>query len=161
MKTADIQEGKKAPDFSLPATTGENIRLSDYQGKKNVVLYFYPKDNTPGCTQESCDFRDTLPKIKRKDTEVLGISPDPLKSHENFKSKYRLNFPLLSDEKREVVRLYGVWKEKSLYGRKYMGVERSTFVIDKKGILRKIFSKVKVTGHAEEVLDILSSPQLF
>lgn len=157
MATEKIVEGKKALDFSLPSTTGKNIRLSEYRGKKNVVLYFYPKDNTPGCTQESCDFRDALPKISKKGTEVLGVSVDSLKSHENFKSKYDLPFPLLSDEQKEVVNQYGVWKQKSLYGRTYMGVERTTVIIDKEGIVRKVFSKVKVGGHSEEVLNFLAT----
>lgn len=152
---AELKEGNKAPEFSLPSTDGKEISLADYKGKKNVVLYFYPKDNTPGCTQESCDFRDFSGKFAKKDAVVLGLSADSLKSHDNFKSKFSLPFPLLSDENKEVIKKYGVWKEKSMYGKKYMGIERTTVVINKEGKIAKIYPKVKVTGHAEEVLSAL------
>jgi thioredoxin-dependent peroxiredoxin len=147
-----LQEGKAAPSFSLPSTEGKEISLSDFKGKKNVVLYFYPKDNTPGCTQESCDFRDMTKLFAKKDAVILGISADSIKSHEGFRDKFSLSFPLLSDETKETIKKYDVWKEKSLYGKTYMGIERTTVVIDKEGKVRKIFPKVKVTGHAEEVL---------
>lgn len=150
-----LQEGKTAPDFSLPSTEGKEISLSDFKGKKSIVLYFYPKDNTPGCTQESCDFRDMNKLFAKKDAVILGISADSVKSHEGFQSKFKLSFPLLSDESKDVIKKYGVWKEKSMYGKKYMGIERTTVVIDKEGKVRKIFPKVKVTGHAEEVLESL------
>jgi peroxiredoxin Q/BCP len=150
-----LQEGKAAPDFSLPSTEGKEIKLSDFKGKKSIVLYFYPKDNTPGCTQESCDFRDISAKFAKKDAVILGVSADSLKSHDSFRDKFKLPFPLLSDENKEVIKKYGLWVEKSLYGKKYMGIERTTVVIDKEGKVRKIFPKVKVTGHAEEVLESL------
>ncbi len=149
------QEGKKAPDFKLPSTEGKEIALSDFKGEQPVVLYFYPKDDTPGCTQEACDFRDLFKKFKG--AAIFGISADPLKAHEKFQKKYLLPFPLLSDETKEVIKNYGVWKEKSMYGKKYMGIERTTIVIDKLGKVAKIFPKVKVTGHVEEVLETVRS----
>lgn len=148
-----ITEGSKAPDFTLPSSEGGEVTLSDFKGKRNVVLYFYPKDNTPGCTKEACDFRDMSKKFQKKDTVVLGISADSLKSHDSFKSKYKLSFPLLSDENKEVIKKYGVWQEKSLYGKKFMGIVRSTFVINKEGKIAKIFPKVRVDGHAGAVLE--------
>ncbi len=147
---AELKEGKKAPAFTLEDASGKKISLKDYSGKK-VVLYFYPKDMTSGCTAEACDFRDALPDFKKLKTAVLGVSPDPVKSHEKFAEKYDLNFPLLSDTDKKVVEKYGVWKEKSMYGKKYMGVERTTFIIDEEGKIQKIFPKVKVKGHVEEV----------
>lgn len=152
-----LQEGKKAPDFKLPSSEGDMMKLSDFQGKKNVVLYFYPKDNTPGCTQESCDFRDAHKKFKDQKTVILGVSPDSLKSHDKFIEKFELPFTLLSDEKKKVLEKYGVWKEKNMYGRKYMGVERTTVVIDKTGVVRKIYPKVKVKEHVKEVLKEVKS----
>ncbi|MGK9477856.1 thioredoxin-dependent thiol peroxidase [Melioribacter sp. OK-6-Me] len=146
-----IEEGKKAPAFTLPDQNGKKISLKDFNGKK-VVLYFYPKDNTSGCTKEACDFRDAFPDFQKIDAVVIGISPDSVESHRKFADKYKLPFILLSDEKKEVLEKYGVWKEKSLYGKKYMGVERTTVIIDENGKIIKIFPKVKVNGHSEEVL---------
>jgi len=149
-----LKEGDKAPDFTAKDDAGHEVSLKDFRGKK-VVLYFYPKDNTSGCTKEACDFRDNLGRIKRKDAVVLGVSPDSEKSHGKFKSKFDLTFPLLVDEDKKLVNAFGVWQEKSLYGRKFMGVVRTTFVIDEKGKIAKIFSKVKVAGHVDEVLEAL------
>lgn len=149
-----LKQGDKAPDFTAKDDQGHDLSLKDFRGKK-VVLYFYPKDDTSGCTKEACDFRDNLGRIKRKDAIVLGVSPDSEKSHGKFKSKFDLTFPLLVDEDKKLVNTYGVWKEKSMYGRKYMGVERTTFVIDEQGKIAKIFPKVKVAGHVEEVLAAL------
>ena len=131
--------------------SGEKIKLKDLRGK-TVVLYFYPKDNTPGCTTEACDFRDSFAAFKKKNAVLLGVSPDSVKSHEKFKTKFELPFPLIADEDHSIAEKYGVWKEKSMYGRKYMGIERSTFVIDKDGKLAEIYNKVKVKGHVEDVL---------
>ncbi|SRR5579883_1178153 len=150
-----LQEGDKAPDFKAKDDKGHDISLKDFRGKK-VVLYFYPKDDTSGCTKEACNFRDNLARIKRKDAVVLGVSPDSEKSHEKFKDKYDLTFPLVADPDKEIVNEYGVWKEKSMYGRKYMGVERTTFIIDEKGKIAKIFPKVKVEGHVDAVMEALS-----
>ncbi len=149
-----LKEGNKAPDFKLPGDDGKTHSLKDYKGKK-VVLYFYPKDDTSGCTKEACDFRDNMKRIAKKDTVVIGVSKDSIKSHNKFKDKYDLNFLLLSDEDCKVLEKYGVWQEKSMYGRKYMGVVRSTFIIDENGKIKKIFSKVKVPGHVDEVLENL------
>jgi len=151
-----LNEGDKAPDFSATDDKGNTVSLKDLRGKK-IVLYFYPKDDTTGCTKEACDFRDNLARIKRKDAIVLGVSPDSVKKHTKFKDKYDLTFPLLADEEKKIVNDYGVWKEKSMYGRKYMGVERTTFLIDEKGKIAKIFPKVKVAGHVDEVLEALSA----
>lgn len=144
--------GELAPDFTLPASTGKNISLSDFRGRK-IVLYFYPKDNTPTCTTESCDFRDYNGKFARAKAKVIGISPDEVKSHLKFIDKYELPFPLLADTEHEVCEQYGVWQEKSMYGRKYMGVVRSTFLIDEEGKLVREWRSVKVKGHVEEVLE--------
>ena len=151
-----LEEGKPAPDFSLPSSEGGEVSLSDFKNKKKVVLYFYPKDDTPGCTKEACDLRDSIKKIEKEEAVILGLSKDSLASHETFIKKYKLPFTLLSDENKDTIKKYGVWKEKSLYGKKFMGIERTTVVIDKKGIVRKIFPKVKVEGHAEAVLETLS-----
>ncbi|BBM36080.1 thioredoxin-dependent thiol peroxidase [Pseudoleptotrichia goodfellowii] len=141
----------KAPDFELPADNGEIIKLSDYKGK-TVVLYFYPKDSTPGCTQEACSFRDNFERIANKGVTVLGISKDSIKKHKNFKEKNKLPFLLLSDENNDVCEKYQVWKEKMNFGKKYFGIERSTFLIDNKGNIVKEWRKVKVNGHVDEVL---------
>ncbi len=143
--------GKAAPAFSLPDETGRKVSLKDFKGSP-VVLYFYPKDSTPGCTVEACDFRDNLSRLKKFGAQVLGVSADSAASHARFKEKQGLNFPLLSDEAREVLERYGVWKEKSLYGRKFMGIERTTFVIDAAGKVAAVFPKVKVKGHADAVI---------
>ncbi len=143
--------GKKVPDFKLPATGDQDIRLKDYQGK-NVVIYFYPKDNTPGCTQEGQDFRDHYSKFKRAKTVIFGVSRDSVKVHTNFKAKHEFPFELISDADEKLCSLFDVIKLKKLYGREYLGIERSTFLIDSKGILREEWRKVKVKGHAEEVL---------
>ena len=146
-----VDVGDKAPAFTLPTDGGGEVSLKDFKGNA-VVLYFYPKDDTSGCTAEACAFRDALPDFSKVKAQVLGISRDPVKSHDKFKAKYDLTFPLVSDEEGQVCEAYGVWVEKSMYGRKYMGIERSTFVIDGKGVIRNVWHKVKVPGHADEVL---------
>jgi peroxiredoxin Q/BCP len=146
-----LEIGDKAPDFTLPADGGGKVSLKDLKGK-TVILYFYPKDDTSGCTAEACAFRDQLPDFSKTKATVLGVSRDSVASHEKFKKKYGLTFPLLSDEAGKVTEAYGAWVEKSMYGRKYMGIDRSTFLIDPKGVIRGIWRKVKVPGHAEEVL---------
>lgn len=146
-----LEIGDKAPDFTLPTDGGGTVRLSDLKGQ-HVVLYFYPKDDTSGCTAEACQFRELFPKFGRSDATVIGISRDSVASHDKFKKKYKLPFTLAADEQGKVTERYGVWVQKSMYGRKYMGIERSTFVIDGKGVIRGIWRKVKVPGHAEEVL---------
>jgi len=151
-----VEEGKPAPDFALPDQHGNSIRLSKLKGAP-VVLYFYPKDNTPGCTKEACSFRDSFPAFEAIGARILGISPDGVESHAKFGEKYELPFSLLADTENKVAELFGVWKEKSMYGKKYMGIERSTFVLDAKGIVRKIFPKVKVEGHAAQVLEAVKA----
>jgi len=146
-----VDVGDKAPSFTLPADGGGEVSLKDLKGK-TVVLYFYPKDDTSGCTAEACAFRDALPDFSKVDAEIVGISRDPVKSHDKFKAKYDLPFPLASDEDGKVCEAYGTWVEKSMYGRKYMGIERSTFLVDGKGVIRNVWRKVKVPGHADEVL---------
>lgn len=146
--------GELAPDFSLPASNNQTVKLSDFRGK-NVVLYFYPKDMTPGCTTEACDFRDQHEDYKKMGAVVLGISPDPLKRHESFIEKHNLPFLLLSDEDHQVAEAYGVWTLKKNFGKEYMGIERSTFVIDSEGKIAKEWRKVKVKGHVEEVLQFI------
>ncbi|MCB9766609.1 MAG: thioredoxin-dependent thiol peroxidase [Candidatus Omnitrophica bacterium] len=153
---ATPQEGKKAPAFSLPSSTGKKISLKDLAGKK-VVLYFYPKDNTPGCTTEACAFRDAHKSFEKSDTVILGVSPDGIASHEKFINKYDLPFVLLADEDHAVAEKYGVWQEKSMYGKKFMGIVRATFVIDREGKIAKIFPKVKVKGHDDEVLEAVKA----
>lgn len=146
--------GETAPDFTLPRDGGGEVKLSDLKGKP-VVLYFYPKDDTTGCTKEACGFRDALPDFAKLDAEIVGVSPDSVKKHDKFKAKYDLPFTLASDEEKQVVEAYGVWVEKSMYGRKYMGVERSTFLIDADGKIAALWRKVKVPGHVEAVLKAL------
>ncbi len=151
----EVQFQKPAPRvFQLPDQNGLEVSLDDYKGKW-VIVYFYPKDNTSGCTKEACNFRDDFPDFKKLKAVILGISPDSIESHKKFADKFDLPFSLLSDEKKLVHEKYGVWKEKSMYGRKYMGVERSTFIIDKTGKVRKIFRKVKVADHNKEVMEAL------
>lgn len=147
-----VEIGDKAPSFTLPADGGGKVSLKDFKGKP-VVLYFYPKDDTSGCTAEACAFRDQLPDFSKLKTAVIGISRDSAASHDKFKTKYQLPFPLASDEDGKVCEAYGVWAEKSMYGRKYMGIERSTFLIDGNGMLRGVWRKVKVPGHVEAVLE--------
>jgi peroxiredoxin Q/BCP len=148
--------GKKVPDFRLPATGDREIALSDYAGK-NVVVYFYPKDSTPGCTTEGQDFRDKIHTFRRRNTVILGISRDSVKSHENFKAKQQFPFDLLSDADETACRLFDVIREKNMYGRKVMGIERSTFLIDDQGILRREWRKVAVKGHVDEVLEAIKA----
>lgn len=155
-KHAELSVGDNAPDFELPSSEGKPVRLSSMKGK-SVVLYFYPQDDTTGCTIEACGFRDTLPKFEKVDAVVLGVSKDSLGSHEKFINKYSLNFTLLSDTDLEAHRLYGTWKEKVNYGRKYMGTERSTFVIGADGKIKKIFRRVNPKGHEVEVLTALKA----
>jgi peroxiredoxin Q/BCP len=148
--TKSVAEGDQIPKFSLEADDGTTVTLDSLAGK-NVVLYFYPKDDTPGCTKEACDFRDAFPRFGKVDAVVIGVSPDSVESHKKFKAKYGLPFRLLSDEGHKLADAFGVWKEKFMYGRKFMGIERTTVIIDRKGRVAKIFPKVKVPGHAEEV----------
>src|SRR5437867_2497016 len=147
-------EGDPAPDFRLPADDGKTYSLKDLRGQK-VVLYFYPKDDTPGCTKEACSFRDNLSRVRSKGAVVLGVSKDDLASHAKFRQKYSLSFPLLSDIGGKVLSAYGVWKEKSLYGKTFMGIERTTYIIGKDGRIEKVFPRVKVDGHTDEVLAAL------
>jgi len=147
--------GKPAPEFSLPATTGENISLKQFKGKKTVVLYFYPKDETPGCTREACDFRDLNAEFEKYNTVILGVSTDGMESHQHFREKQRLPFPLLSDEDATVSKMYGVYKQKNLYGKKSMGIERTTFVVDRTGRIAQIYPKVKVEGHVADLLEFV------
>jgi peroxiredoxin Q/BCP len=150
----ELKVGQKAPDFTAMNDKGEKVKLADLKGKK-VVLYFYPKDDTPGCTKEACAFRDGIDEIKSHGAVVMGVSADSVDSHKKFKSKFELNFPLLADSDKKMVEAYGVWKEKSMYGKKYMGIERTTFIIDESGKIAHIFPKVKVEQHYDEVLEAL------
>jgi len=149
-----LTEGKLAPDFELPSSTGETVKLSDYRGQR-VLLYFYPKDMTSSCTQQACDFRDRHEEFKGLNTVILGISIDPMKQHDKFIAKYGLPFILLSDEEHQVAEQYGVWQLKKMYGKEYMGTVRSTFLIDEEGVLLKSWSKVRVKGHIEAALEVL------
>lgn len=150
-KSKGLEVGDKAPDFELPAHPKGKISLKQYVGKKNVVLYFYPRDNTPGCTQEACDFRDNIETFDDSKTVVLGVSTDGVASHGKFAEKFELPFPLLADEGNKVAEKYGVWVEKNNYGKKYMGMQRATFLIDKKGKIAAVWPKVKVEGHVAAV----------
>jgi thioredoxin-dependent peroxiredoxin len=152
-----LQAGVHAPGFNLPASGGKQINLADFAGKKKVVLYFYPKADTPGCTTEACGFRDAIAEYDKANVAVLGISPDPVEDVNKFAAKFHLSFPLLADADHAVAEKYGVWQEKSMYGRKYMGVVRTTFVIGKDGKIGKVFEKVKPDGHETEVLQWLKS----
>ncbi len=155
-EAVDLQIGETAPPFTLPDDAGTPTSLSQFRGKR-VVLYFYPKDDTPGCTKEACAFRDGRSQLAKRDTVVLGVSADSIESHRKFKQKYGLTFPLLSDADKRVVSAYGVWKEKALYGLKYMGIARATFIIGPDGKIEKIFPAVKVDGHLEAILEALGS----
>ena len=150
-----IREGTIAPDFTLTTDGGGEVTLSDFRGQR-VVLYFYPKDDTPGCTTEACSFRDDYSEIITAGAVVLGVSPDSVKSHDKFKLKYGLPFALLSDPDHQVAEMYGAWGEKEMYGRTYMGILRSTFVIDEEGRIIKVFPKVKPKNHSQEVLAVLA-----
>ena len=147
--------GRPAPDFTLPSTTGEDITLKSFKGKKTVVLYFYPKDETPGCTKEACAFRDHHEDFEKNNVVVLGVSTDPMDAHNAFKEKHTLPFPLLSDEDATVSKLYGVYKQRNLYGKKYLGIERTTFVVDRTGRIAQIYPRVKVDGHVDNVMEFV------
>ncbi len=153
-----LAEGLRAPAFTLPSQDGERIRLTGFRGRW-VVLYFYPKDMTPGCTLEACEFRDRAAQFKRRGAVILGVSPDDSASHQEFLRKYKLPFPLLVDRDSKIAARYGVWREKSNYGRKYMGIVRSTFLIDPSGKLARIFDNLRVKGHAEKVLMTLKDSE--
>ncbi|WML51310.1 thioredoxin-dependent thiol peroxidase [Neobacillus sp. PS3-12] len=153
-----VEAGMAAPNFTLEANNGEKVSLSDFQGK-NIVLYFYPKDMTPGCTTEACDFRDQYENFEALNAVILGVSPDPVNKHVKFVEKYGLPFLLLADPDHQVAEAYGVWQLKKNYGKEYMGIERSTFVIDKEGKIAKEWRKVKVKGHVEEALDYIRDNQ--
>lgn len=150
----ELKVGDKAPSFKLKNQDGKIISLSDFKGK-SIVLYFYPKDDTSGCTKEACNFRDEFPKFGKMKAEIIGLSADSVESHKKFATKYKLPFNLLSDEKKEILEKYGVWQVKSMYGRKYMGIVRTTFIIDASGKIRNIFPKVKVDKHNQEVIEAL------
>jgi peroxiredoxin Q/BCP len=150
-----IERGAVAPDFTLETDQGESVTLSKLRGKQ-VILYFYPKDDTPGCTIQACDFRDAMPRFEGVSAVVLGVSPDSVKSHAKFREKFGLNFPLLADEEHSVSEVYGVWKEKKMYGRTYMGIERSTFLIDEEGRVSEMWRKVKPKGHTEILSEVLA-----
>jgi len=149
-----LNEGDKAPDFSGEIETGDQVSLKDYEGKK-LILYFYPKDDTPGCTKESCNLRDNYKKLKDEGFEILGVSPDGIKKHNKFIDKYNFPFHLLADENKETIQAYGVWGPKKFMGREYEGLLRTTFVIDENGKIMKIFDKVKTKAHAEQIMDAL------
>jgi len=153
---ANLKEGAKAPDFTLPTDGEGKISLKDFKGR-HVVIFFYPKDDTSGCTKEACGFNENLKPFEKLGVDIIGISKDSVKSHDKFKAKYDLKFPLASDENNDVCERYGVWVEKSMYGKKYMGIERTTFLIDVDGKIQKIWPKVKVDGHVEEVMAALKA----
>lgn len=154
-----VSVGQTAPDFTAPDDQGHPVTLSDFRGRP-VVLFFYPKDDTSGCTTEACSFRDNLPRFDKLDAVILGISPDSVKSHEKFKAKFDLPYPLVADEDKTIVNAYGVWGEKSMYGRKYMGVNRTTFIVDRDGKIARIFEKVKPENHAVEVAEAVAALKL-
>jgi peroxiredoxin Q/BCP len=149
-----IEAGVPAPDFALQDSEGNTVRLADYRGRK-VVLYFYPKDDTPGCTTEACSFRDNLGRVQALGAVVLGVSPDTVESHRKFAEKHGLQFTLLADPEATTAQAYGVWVKKTMYGRAHTGIERTTFIIDEQGIIRRVFPKVKVEGHTDEVIEAL------
>ncbi len=151
-----LKEGDAAPDFSAETDDGRRVSLADFRGRK-LVLYFYPKDDTPGCTKEACAFRDGIARIRESGAEVLGVSADDVDSHRAFREKYQLNFPLLSDASKKIVQDYGVWKEKNMYGRTFMGIDRTTFLINEQGTIRRIFPKVNVEIHYDEILSALGA----
>jgi peroxiredoxin Q/BCP len=151
-----VEEGEQAPDFELQTDRGERLRLSAQRGKP-VVLYFYPKDDTPGCTVEACAFRDRRPELAARGAQVLGVSPDGVASHAAFRDKFALDFPLLADADHQVAERYGAWREKESYGRKSMGIQRSTFLIDGQGVVRKVWKRVDVREHDRQVLDALAA----
>ena len=151
---ATLKEGDKAPDFTVKDQNGKIVSLNDFKGK-TVILYFYPKDDTPGCTAESCDFRDNYQSLLSEGFDVIGVSVDDEKSHKKFETKYSLPFPLIADESKEIVEAYGVWGEKNMYGKVYMGTMRTTFIIDANGIIKKIINKVDTKASSQQVLDIL------
>src|SRR5690625_448743 len=150
-----VEEATLAPNFTLQDQNGNDVSLSDYKGQ-NVILYFYPRDMTPGCTTQACDFRDNFESFTEKDTVILGVSPDPIEKHEQFVSKHDLPFTLLADVDKEVCQLYGVWQLKKMFGREFHGVVRSTFVIDKEGVVQKVARNVRVKGHVEKMLDFVN-----
>ncbi len=152
-----LKPGDPAPNFTLPSTEGSDIDLRAFQGKSRVVLYFYPKDDTPGCTKEACFFRDAFSQFKKENSVILGVSLDPLEAHHKFMKKYALPFPLMSDAEGAVSKAYGVYKLKKMYGREFFGIERSTFVIDERGLIVQLFRGVKVDPHIEEVLSVLKT----
>jgi peroxiredoxin Q/BCP len=147
--------GQPAPDFTLPSTDDKDVKLSDFKGKQSVVLYFYPRDDTPGCTAEACSFRDLRSLFNEHGAEILGVSPDTIKSHKKFQQKFHLTCPLLADADHAVADQYGVWQQKKFMGRSYMGIARTTFVVDKNGTIKAVFPNVKVEGHADQVLKAL------
>jgi len=150
-----IEEGRKAPAFTLTADDGSKVKLSELKGSP-VVLYFYPKDDTPGCTKEACAFRDRSKELKKLGAKVFGVSPDTVESHVKFRDKYELNFPLLADPEHKVAEKYGAWREKNMYGKKSMGIQRSTYLIDADGKVTKVWKRVQVAGHDQQVLDALA-----
>ena len=151
-----VEKGDPAPDFALPADDGSTVQLSKLRGKK-VILYFYPKDDTSGCTRQACDLRDEMPRLDNNGVVVLGVSADDVASHKKFKQKYQLNFPLLADTEKKVAEAYGVWKPKSMYGRSFLGIERSTFIVDENGVIQEAWRKVSASEHAAKVLDTLQA----
>ena len=153
---SEIEIGAPAPDFTLPKSGGGTLSLSDLRGRK-IVLYFYPKDDTSGCTTQACGLRDVYPRIEAKDAVVLGVSPDGVKSHDRFAARFELPFPLLADEDHAVAEAYGVWKERSMYGKTFMGIERSTFLIDENGKIERVWRGVKPAQHAADMLAALGA----